>query len=422
MSKIVETAVWEPTVYQWDVDDPNKAGPALFDLNGEATDGFANAGVQQLSNRTAYLKETLDSHIGSRGTSHKVATTTEAGFMSVTDKSKLTGIEAGAQVNAVTSVASKTGAVTLVKVDVGLGNVDNTADTAKPVSTAQQTALNLKANLASPTFTGTPLAPTPTSGDNSKKIATTEFVAAAINGGGTVTSVAGKTGDVTLVKGDVGLGNVDNTSDANKPVSTAQQTALNLKANLASPALTGVPTAPTAVAGTNTTQIATTAFVLQNSIQSSTKYMHIQHQSPKNVSGGNSVTGGTAVRPLNTVVANTISGATLSNDSITLPPGTYVLNAVSSFRGADGARVSLWNTTDGNETLTGTSAYSTIATVHMSVFTNGMFSITAAKNFVLRYNVKAAMSGGLGTATDVVIIGSATQVEVYTDVQIWKLS
>lgn len=47
-----------------------------------------------------------------------------------------------------------------------------------------------------------------------------------------VSSVAGKTGDVTLAKGDVGLGNVDNTSDANKPVSTAQQTALNGKQNL----------------------------------------------------------------------------------------------------------------------------------------------------------------------------------------------
>ena len=42
-----------------------------------------------------------------------------------------------------------------------------------------------------------------------------------------------------LVKGDVGLGNVDNTSDANKPVSTAGQTALDLKANLASPTFTG---------------------------------------------------------------------------------------------------------------------------------------------------------------------------------------
>jgi hypothetical protein len=43
----------------------------------------------------------------------------------------------------------------IVKGDVGLGSVDNTADTAKPVSTAQQTALDLKANIASPTFTGT---------------------------------------------------------------------------------------------------------------------------------------------------------------------------------------------------------------------------------------------------------------------------
>jgi hypothetical protein len=46
-----------------------------------------------------------------------------------------------------------------------------------------------------------------------------------------VQSVASKTGAVTLVKADVGLGNVDNTSDANKPVSTATQTALDTKTN-----------------------------------------------------------------------------------------------------------------------------------------------------------------------------------------------
>ena len=88
---------------------------------------------------------------------------------------------------------------------VGLGNVDNTSDANKPVSTAQQTALNLKANLASPSFTGT---------------------------------VSG------ISSAMVGLGNVDNTSDASKPVSTAQQTALNLKANLASPTFAGTVTLP----------------------------------------------------------------------------------------------------------------------------------------------------------------------------------
>ena len=78
---------------------------------------------------------------------------------------------------------------------------------------------------------------------------------------GAVDSVAGKTGVVTLVKADVGLSNVDNTSDVNKPISTATQTALNLKANLASPVFTGVPTVPTAVVGTSTAQVASTEFV-----------------------------------------------------------------------------------------------------------------------------------------------------------------
>lgn len=48
-------------------------------------------------------------------------------------------------------------------------------------------------------------------------------------GGGAVTSVAGKTGVVTLDKADVGLSNVDNTSDANKPVSTAQAASIATK-------------------------------------------------------------------------------------------------------------------------------------------------------------------------------------------------
>lgn len=60
------------------------------------------------------------------------------------EKTKLSGIQAGAQVNTVTSVASKTGAVTLVKADVGLNNVDNTSDISKPISTATQSALNVK--------------------------------------------------------------------------------------------------------------------------------------------------------------------------------------------------------------------------------------------------------------------------------------
>lgn len=68
----------------------------------------------------------------------------------------------------------------VTKDQVGLGNVDNTSDANKPISTATQTALNLKANLASPSFTGNPLAPTQAyalgDADSSVKIANTSYV------------------------------------------------------------------------------------------------------------------------------------------------------------------------------------------------------------------------------------------------------
>ena len=75
--------------------------------------------------------------------------------------------------------------------------------------------------------------------ENSDAIATTAFVHGLVDNVNhysasnpppyPVTSVNNKTGAVTLAKGDIGLGNVDNTSDANKPISNATQTALNNK-------------------------------------------------------------------------------------------------------------------------------------------------------------------------------------------------
>lgn len=58
------------------------------------------------------------------------------------------------------------------------------------------------------------------------------LLSSAVASASPVTSVAGRTGAVVLTAADVGLGNVNNTSDANKPISTATQTALNSKLNL----------------------------------------------------------------------------------------------------------------------------------------------------------------------------------------------
>ncbi|EPA7731516.1 tail fiber protein [Escherichia coli] len=111
-------------------------------------------------------------------------------------------------------------------------------------------ALALKAPLASPAFTGTPTAPTAAQGTNSTQIANTAFVKAAITA-----LINGAPGTLDTLKEIAAAIN----NDPN--FSTTINNALALKAPLASPALTGIPTAPTAAQGTNNTQIATTAYV-----------------------------------------------------------------------------------------------------------------------------------------------------------------
>jgi hypothetical protein len=114
--------------------------------------------------------------------------------------------------------------LSLSKSDVGLGNVDNTADTAKPVSTAQQTALDLKADASA--LTSGLAGKQPLDSD------LTAIAALAPSDGTFIKRVSSAWAASTLTKSDVGLGNVDNTADTAKPISTATQTALDGKQGL----------------------------------------------------------------------------------------------------------------------------------------------------------------------------------------------
>jgi hypothetical protein len=159
----------------------------------------------------------------------------------------------------VTSFNTRVGAVTFQASDIsGVGGalLNSPTFTGNPQSVTQAPASNSSsiattafvhnvlasyATLAGPAFTGVPTAPTAAMGTNTTQLATTAFVQAAITTNAGVTTFNGRNGAVTLTSSDItGAGG----------------------ALLNSPALTGTPTAPTATAGTNTTQIATTAFVL----------------------------------------------------------------------------------------------------------------------------------------------------------------
>ena len=144
-----------------------------LDSKADSTDipdvsGFIGADVNNLTNY--YDKDTIDAALAEKqatltagenisitdltisatDTTYSVATTSADGLMSAADKAKLSGIETGAQVNTVTGVKGsneaeyRTGNVSITKGNVGLGNVDNTADADKPISTAAQTALDGK--------------------------------------------------------------------------------------------------------------------------------------------------------------------------------------------------------------------------------------------------------------------------------------
>lgn len=115
---------------------------------------------------------------------------------------------------------------------------------------ALEALVALKAPLASPKLTGLPEAPTAGKGANTSQVANTAFVQTAV---GAVVDSAPSALD-TLKKIATALGNDANFADTVTSL-------LGLKAPLASPKLTGTPEAPTASKGTNTTQLATTAFV-----------------------------------------------------------------------------------------------------------------------------------------------------------------
>ncbi|WP_049974544.1 right-handed parallel beta-helix repeat-containing protein [Azospirillum sp. B4] len=164
----------------------------------------------------------------------------------------------------VLSVFGRTGAVAAAAGDYTAAMITNTA-TGGLASVTVQAALNeldtKKAPLASPALTGTPTAPTATAGTNTTQLATTAFVTAAVGA------------EITRAQG-----------------------AEALLAPLASPTFNGTPAAPTAAADTNTTQVATTAYVVGQagtatpamngtaSAGSSTRYARADHVHPTDTS------------------------------------------------------------------------------------------------------------------------------------------
>lgn len=132
------------------------------------------------------------------------------------------------------------------RVQGGASGVSN--NQGKQLANRTKYLYTFKADLASPVFTGVPVAPTPTPGDNSTQIATTSFVATSFSPLASPT-FTGIPAAPTAASGT-----------ASTQIATTAFVDTYF-AKLASPTFTGTPSAPTASLSTSTTQLATTAFV-----------------------------------------------------------------------------------------------------------------------------------------------------------------
>lgn len=293
------------------------------DSNGVVIKGVSNTAAA--GGTTLSMVTTGEKYLWNSKASTATATTSANGLMSSSDKTKLNGIATGAEVNqnafsniivGTSTIAAdgKTDTLTLEgsnvtltpdakndKVTIGItaSNVTtalgNTAVARATGDASGNNIANTYAPKASPALTGTPTAPTAAAGTNTTQIATTAFVSAAVTASGgepnqnafskikvgstnviaddptdtleLVGSNVTLTPDGTDDKITIGI-TASNVTTALGNTAVARATADHMGNNInsiyapkASPALSGTPTAPTAAAGTNTTQIATTAFV-----------------------------------------------------------------------------------------------------------------------------------------------------------------
>ncbi|MCM8595123.1 hypothetical protein [Accumulibacter sp.] len=146
-------------------------------------------------------------------------------------------------------------------------------------------------------------------------------------------------------------------------------------------------------------------------------YFLARDEKSSGTNGGSSVAG-VQTRTLNTVSANTISGASLSSNQITLPAGTYRVRAHSPSSGCNLVQAWLWNVTDSTATVRGTSENGSQGggsdPCSVRSWVEGRFTLSATKVFELRMYTDSVYSNtGLGAC-----VSQGT--EVYSVVEIFK--
>lgn len=265
------------------------------------------------------------------------------------------------------------------------------------------------ASIFSPSFTGVPTVPTAATSANNTQAASTAFVKNAITAAATedaVSSFNTRTGDVILTSGDV-------------------TTALTYTpANTVSPVLTGIPTAPTASLGTDTTQVATTAFV-QDAVTSSVSGV----ASFNTRTGAVSLTSGDVTTALTYTPVNpasaVLTGSPVAPTQTSTDNSTKIATTAFVKTALTGTGVSSFNTRTGAVSLTNddviSSFVSTPVTKNIIWNTDIPGSTNATANSSIYIQRRADYTGGPSGVASALYIDTYTPTGTHTTFE-WALT
>ena len=202
-------------------------------------------------------------------------------------------------------------------------------------------------------------------------------------------------GDVLNV-GTVSDGTITSAKLADSSVSLAKLTA------------TGTKDATTFLRGDNTFASAQGKFESQ--------LLHIRDERAANTAGG-AASAGDNVRTLNTIVTNEISGASISSNQITLPSGTYYIQALTPIYSVNQFRTFLYNSSDSSVELLGINMYSRGSAPSVELgWLLGRFTISAQKVFEIRTHCQTAVANAAALGFP----SGDGRASVHVEAQIWR--
>lgn len=207
--------------------------------------------------------------------------------------------------------------------------------------------------------------------------------------------------------------------DANMPATlvklTGDQTVAGVKT------FSSIPVGPSADP-TADDQLARKAYVDSKQGRFESQLLHVRDEKPANTGGGTFTSGSWITRTLNTVKTNEIASASVASNQITLPAGTYFIQARVPAYASGTVKAKLRNVTDGADVIIGDQKYSGLTgggTGYESQDNTilGRFTLSGTKVLEIQHRCDHDYSDiGLGAPANFGVI------EVYTEVLIWKVS